>query len=164
MADNKFLIEEQYKLLFNQINSLINNENPLITNLSNIVAAINQSFDKISWIGFYFAKNDQLFLGPFQGKVACTRIEFGRGVCGTAVATKLSQVVPDVHEFPGHIICDADSNSEIVIPILVNNEIFGVLDLDSTKFSAFTTIDQLWLEKICNLLTEKLNFKKNILT
>lgn len=155
--------EKQYSLLYKQIESLINDEEPLITNLSNFVASIKQTFDKVSWVGFYFLKGQYLYLGPFQGKVACTKIDIGKGVCGTAAETKLSQVVPNVHDFPGHIVCDVESNSEIVIPIFRSNKVIGVLDLDSTKLSAFSDIDRIWLEKICTLITNKLNFSENIL-
>lgn len=155
--------EEKYKLLFQQINGLLNSSEPLVTNFSNVSAALKQSFDKISWVGFYFLKNEILYLGPFQGKVACTRIKIGSGVCGTTVQTKVSQVVPDVHKFPGHIACDVESNSEIVIPILFNDKIYGVLDLDSTEFSAFDETDKIWLEKICKLISDKLELNKNFL-
>ena len=154
--------EKQYNLLYKQIENLINDEEPLITNLSNFVASIKQTFDKVSWVGFYFLKGQYLYLGPFQGKVACTKIDIGKGVCGTAAETKLSQVVPNVHDFPGHIVCDVESNSEIVIPIFKSNKVIGVLDLDSTKLSAFSDIDRIWLEMICTLITNKLNFSENI--
>jgi GAF domain-containing protein len=152
-----------YRLLLQQIEGLLNTDDPIITNLSNIVAAINQTFDDVSWVGFYLRKEDYLYLGPFQGKVACTKIKIGNGVCGKAASKKSTLVVPNVHEFPGHIACDVESNSEIVIPIIANNELIGVLDLDSTTFSTFDEVDQEWLEKICNLLSTKINFKFKIL-
>ena len=101
-------------------------------------------------------------MGPFQGKVACTRIEIGKGVCGTSALKKETQVVPNVHEFPGHIACDVESNSEIVIPLIKNNYVVGVLDLDSTKFSAFNEVDKIYLEKMCELISKKLEIE-NIL-
>ena len=155
--------EEQYKLLVKQIEGLLNPEDPIVTNLANITGAINQTFKKVSWVGFYLTKNDKLFLGPFQGKVACTKIKIGEGVCGTSAKNRESIVVPNVHEFPGHIACDADSNSEIVVPIIKNNFVFGVLDLDSTSFSTFDNTDKIWLEKICTLVANILEFDKQII-
>ena len=125
---------------------MLNPNEPTVTNLSNVVAALKQTFEKISWVGFYLSKEEMLYLGPFQGKVACTRIKFGNGVCGTSALKKETQVVPNVHEYPGHIACDVETNSEIVIPIIFNNNVYGVLDLDSTQFSAFDETDKIWLE------------------
>ncbi len=155
--------EEKYKLLLKQIEELINSEDPNVTNLANITAAINQTFEKVSWVGFYLVKNDALFLGPFQGKVACTKIKMGEGVCGSSAKNKESIVVPNVHEFPGHIACDADSNSEIVVPLIQNTIVYGVLDLDSTDFSTFNNVDKIWLEKICTLIVDKINFNLDIM-
>ena len=155
--------EEKYKLLLKQIEELINSEDPNVTNLANITAAINQTFEKVSWVGFYLVKNDALFLGPFQGKVACTKIKMGEGVCGSSAKNKESIVVPNVHEFPGHIACDADSNSEIVVPLIQNTIVYGVLDLDSADFSTFNNVDKIWLEKICTLIVDKINFNLDIM-
>ena len=152
--------EEKYKLLFKQITQLINDSDPVITNLANVTAAIKQTFNKVSWVGFYLAIKDKLFLGPFQGKVACTKIEIGKGVCGTAAKTLETQVVPNVHEFPGHIACDVESNSEIVVPLVKNGKVYGVLDLDSTEFSTFTSVDKIWLEKIVKVISDRINFEK----
>ena len=152
--------EEKYKLLFKQITQLINDSDPIITNLANVTAAIKQTFNKVSWVGFYLAIKDKLFLGPFQGKVACTKIEIGEGVCGTAAKTLETQVVPNVHEFPGHIACDVESNSEIVVPLVKNGKVYGVLDLDSTEFSTFTSVDKIWLEKIVKVISDRINFEK----
>lgn len=152
--------EEKYKLLFKQITQLINDSDPIITNLANVTAAIKQTFNKVSWVGFYLAIKDKLFLGPFQGKVACTKIEIGKGVCGTAAKTLETQVVPNVHEFPGHIACDVESNSEIVVPLVKNGKVYGVLDLDSTEFSTFTSVDKIWLEKIVKVISDRINFEK----
>jgi GAF domain-containing protein len=155
--------EEEYKLLVKQIEGLLNPHDPIVTNLANITAAINQTFKKVSWVGFYLTKKNKLFLGPFQGKVACTQIKIGEGVCGTAAIKKETIVVPNVHEFPGHIACDVESNSEIVVPLINNENVCGVLDLDSKEFSTFCNIDKIWLEKICTLIVEKLNFDLDII-
>jgi GAF domain-containing protein len=156
--------EEQYKLLFKQVEGLLNPEDPIITNLANIIAAINQTFKNVSWVGIYIIKNEKLFLGPFQGKVACTKIKIGKGVCGTSAMKKETIVVPNVHEFPGHIACDIESNSEIVVPIIYDDTVFGVLDLDSTELSTFDDLDKIWLEMICTLIVNKLKFNPDILS
>jgi len=156
VIDRELSIEEQYKLLVKQIKSLLSKEDKTISNLSNFVAALYQSFEKISWAGFYFTENDNLYLGPFQGKIACTNIKFGKGVCGTAAKDKKTIIVEDVNKFPGHIFCDADSKSEIVIPVFKKKDLYGVLDLDSTKFSAFDNIDKKYLEEMCLFLSEKI--------
>lgn len=151
---------ESYCLLVKQIEELINTNDPVITNLSNITAAIMQTFDKISWTGFYLTKRDFLYLGPFQGKVACTKIKFGEGVCGNSAEKQIPQVVPDVHKYPGHIACDVESNSEIVIPLIYNNKTVGVLDLDSKEFGCFDETDNKYLQTICKNITDKLDFHK----
>ena len=149
--------KEKYKLLIKQLSGLLNSEDPLISNLSNLTAALKQTFDKISWVGFYILEDRKLYLGPFQGKVACTSIELGKGVCGTAAANKESIIVADVNKFPGHIVCDTDSKSEIVVPILnKNGSLYGVLDLDSTEYSAFDEIDKQYLEEISVFLTDNI--------
>ncbi len=158
--DKSLSQEEIYRLLLLQIQDLINPNEPLLTSLCNVTAAIKDTFDKISWIGFYILKNNFLYLGPFQGKTACTIIEVGKGVCGTSVQSKSSIIVDDVNLFPGHIACDSDSRSEIVVPLLKNNDVYGVLDLDSYQFSAFNNIDKQYLEKLCKLLTDKLKIEK----
>lgn len=163
MIDRKLKKEEKYKLLFKQIEGLINHEDPIITNLSNITAAINQTFNKVSWVGIYLIKKNTLYLGPFQGKVACAKIKLGEGVCGNSAINKESIIVPNVHKFSGHIACDADSNSEIVVPLISGGNIYGVLDLDSTELSAFDNSDKIWLEKICKLIVKNLNFNLDIL-
>ena len=156
-------IEKTYNLLCQQIDNLIDAKDPLITNFSNITAAIKQTFEKISWVGFYFLQGDILYLGPFQGNVACTRIDLGKGVCGISAVQKKPQIVPDVHKFPGHIACDVETNSEIVIPIIKDDKVFGVLDLDSKNFSAFEETDKIWLEKICELISDKLISNQSIM-
>lgn len=163
MTEIKDSIEAQYKLLLQQIDGLINHSDPVITNLSNIAAALKQTFTKISWVGFYIKKDKYLYLGPFQGKVACTKIKIGKGVCGSAAEKLQTQLVPNVHEFPGHIACDVESNSEIVIPLLYKNSIYAVLDLDSKQFSAFNETDKIWLESICELISSKLNLENKII-
>ncbi|MEW6507529.1 MAG: GAF domain-containing protein [Bacteroidota bacterium] len=155
--------EEKYHLLLHQINALLNPNEPLISNLANVTAALKEAFDKISWVGFYFLRDNRLFLGPFQGRVACTIIEAGKGVCGTSVLKKETVIVDDVHKFPGHIACDGGSNSEIVVPIIDESIVYGVLDLDSYHYSAFTEVDKKYLEKLCLLITEKFSFKKILL-
>jgi len=156
-------IGKTYNLLFQQIDKLIDTKDPLITNFSNITAALKQTFEKISWAGFYFLKEYTLYLGPFQGKVACTRIELGKGVCGISAVQKRPQIVPNVHKFSGHIACDIETNSEIVIPIIKDEKVFGVLDLDSKNLSAFEEIDKIWLEKICVLISDKLISNQSII-
>lgn len=142
---------EIYKTLIPQINSLIEDENNLIANLGNICAALKYSFDSFIWVGFYMKSKDdknELILGPFQGRVACTRITFGKGVCGKAAEDKTSVIVKDVNDFPGHIVCDPLSKSEIVIPVIVNDETVAVLDIDSGEFSNFDETDKEYLEKM----------------
>ena len=125
-----------------------------MTNLANASALLNSSLRDINWVGFYTIMDNQLVLGPFQGKVACTIIQMGKGVCGTAAATDSTQLVPDVHKFHGHIACDSASNSEIVIPMHRNGEVFGVLDIDSPVFDRFTEEDKKGLESFVKILEE----------
>ena len=141
---------EKYKLLYNQIKSLIQNENDTIANMSNVAAIIHETF-KFWWTGFYRVINNELVLGPFQGPIACTRIGYGKGVCGTSWKEAKTIVVEDVHEFPGHIACSSASKSEIVVPIFKDNQVVGVLDIDSENFATFDNIDKEWLEKIIEL-------------
>ncbi len=150
---------EIYKSIEPQVESLIDINDSVLTNLANFTALLNQNFVKISWVGFYITKNDKLLLGPFQGKVACTKIEFGKGVCGTSAQKRKILIVEDVHKFPGHIACDEGSNSEIVLPIIANDKVWGVLDLDSYKFSSFNETDKIYLEKFCKTLVNKLNLE-----
>lgn len=145
-----------YDQLLLEVKGLITGEEDFIANLANISAAIHYRFD-FWWTGFYFVKGKELVLGPFQGPVACTRIAFDKGVCGKAWAGKRTLVVPDVHLFPGHIACSAASNSEIVLPIFdKNNEVALVLDIDSEHFNTFDETDQLYLEKICAIISDLL--------
>ena len=127
-----------------------------MTNLANASALLNEKLENINWVGFYTIKEGKLVLGPFQGKVACTIIPIGKGVCGTAVAEDRTQLVPDVHKFPGHIACDSASNSEIVIPMHRNGSAFGVLDIDSPLFGRFTDEDRAGLEEFVRILEKSL--------
>ena len=131
-----------------QLDALLTGEKNLYANLSNASALLNQFFDRINWVGFYLMEDGELVLGPFQGLPACIRIPLGKGVCGTAAKTKESIIVPDVNAFPGHIACDAASQSEIVIPIVKNGNIFGVLDVDSPELNRFSEEDRIGLRKI----------------
>lgn len=156
VSESNSTTDEKYKILIQQLNSLVLKEDNLVSNLANVTAAIKQTFDKISWAGFYLFNGKKLYLGPFQGKVACTNIEIGKGVCGQAAKFRKTIIVPDVHQFPGHIFCDVDSKSEIVIPLIKENKLLGVLDLDSTEFNSFNEEDKFYLEKICKFLTEEI--------
>lgn len=137
-----------------RVRALIAGERDLIVNLANASAAIFEAWQEVSWAGFYLMKEGQLVLGPFQGKPACRRIEVGKGVCGTAAATRQTQLVPDVHKFPGHIACDGGSNSEIVVPMICGDRVVAVLDLDSYSFDRYGQPEQQALEKIAQLLID----------
>ncbi|MBN8783948.1 MAG: diguanylate cyclase [Sphingobacteriales bacterium SCN 48-20] len=143
--------EEQYRALLPQIKGLVEGEPDLIANLANIAGALKEQFNWL-WIGFYLVKNDELVLGPFQGPVACTRIRKGKGVCGSSWAQAQTLIVPDVEKFPGHIACSSLSRSEIVVPLIRNNEVVGVLDADSIDLDTFDETDQVYLEKIVNMV------------
>ncbi|MGX7446777.1 GAF domain-containing protein [Dolosigranulum pigrum] len=135
-------------LLVKQLRALIQDESNLIANLSNVSALLNAHFDQINWVGFYLwdDQDQELVLGPFQGKVACNRIPMGRGVCGSALQQQQTLIIPDVHAFAGHIACDSASRSEIVVPIIIDGQPFGVLDIDAPVTDRFTTEDQALLE------------------
>src|SRR4051794_29882330 len=139
--------EEQYISLIPQIEGLLTGENDLVANMANIVAALKEQFNWL-WVGFYVVKQEELVLAPFQGPVACTRIKKGRGVCGAAWQEAKTLIVPDVEKFPGHIACSSLSKSEIVVPILINEEVLAVLDADSDLYNYFDETDQLYLEEI----------------
>ena len=143
-----------YRTLGRMLASITENVPYTMTNLANASALLNEQLRDINWVGFYTVKDGKLVLGPFQGNVACTIIPMGRGVCGTAAATDSTQLVPDVHMFSGHIACDSASNSEIVIPIHRNGEVFGVLDIDSPLFGRFSEEDRKGLESIVKILEE----------
>ncbi|PQZ53624.1 MULTISPECIES: GAF domain-containing protein [Bacillus] len=144
--------EEQYETLIKQLDALLTGEPNVVANLSNASALLNQFLDRVNWVGFYVTEGNQLVLGPFQGMPACVRIPFGRGVCGVAAETKTTQLVADVHQFPGHIACDSASNSEIVVPIMKEGNIIGVLDIDSPEKNRFDEVDQHYLEKFVETL------------
>ena len=142
---------DKYKELYKQLASLLKGESDQIANMANMAALIHETFG-FWWTGFYIVKSEQLVLGPFQGPIACTRIPYGKGVCGTSWQRQETIVVPDVHEFPGHIACSSLSRSEIVVPIFSNNEVYAVLDIDSKELATFDETDKEWLEKIVELL------------
>ena len=157
LVDKDLSLEEQYKNLIPQLKSLLSPSDELVSNLANCTAVLKQTFEKISWVGFYLYNGKELYLGPFQGKVACTTIKIGKGVCGTAAEKRQAVIVPDVSQFPGHIYCDPDSKSEIVIPIIKKDgNLFGVLDLDSNEIDSFNETDKKYLEEICNFLTSEI--------
>ena len=148
-------IEKNYELVIKQLKALLDDEDDLIANLSNASALLNQFLSDINWVGFYLTKEkNQLVLGPFQGLPACVRIPFGRGVCGTAAANNETLRIADVHQFPGHIACDAASNSEIVIPLVKNDEVIGVLDIDSPLKERFNETDEKYLKLFVDVLSE----------
>ncbi|QFI38933.1 GAF domain-containing protein [Moritella marina ATCC 15381] len=145
-----------YQRLAQQADALMAEENNLIANLANLSALLFMELEDVNWAGFYLCENDELVLGPFQGLPACIRIPIGRGVCGTAASTLQSQLVTDVHDFPGHIACDAASNSEIVVPIVVNNKLIGVLDIDSPSIGRFKQDDLDGAELLVSQLVQRL--------
>lgn len=147
--------EEVYKYLLEQMPHLIQETDHWLSSLSNFTAVIKESFPKVSWAGFYLVTEGKLVLGPFQGKIACTEIQPGRGVCGKVMVTKETEIVENVHDFPGHIACDSGSNSEIVVPLLIDGKLLGVLDLDSYDFSTFNDTDRLYLEQLVAQLLSK---------
>lgn len=142
---------EQYTSLIPQIRALLEGEQDLVANLANITAALKEQFGWL-WIGFYLVRQDELVLGPFQGPVACTRIRKGRGVCGTSWEKKTTLIVPDVEKFPGHIACSSLSKSEIVVPVIRNEAVVGVLDVDSSEYNEFDETDRQFLEEIVKLV------------
>jgi L-methionine (R)-S-oxide reductase len=148
---NKGSKEEQYHSVIPQISALIEGEPDLVANLANISAALKEQFGWF-WIGFYLVKSDELVLGPFQGPVACTRIQKGRGVCGTSWEKASTLIVADVEKFPGHIACSSLSRSEIVVPLIRDGEVWGVLDVDSDRLNDFDETDRVYLEKIVGLI------------
>lgn len=155
MAEDLHIIqgtkEEQYTQLIPQIKGLLEGETDLVANLANVCAALKEQFGWF-WVGFYIVKNGELVLGPFQGPVACTRIRKGKGVCGTSWTEAKTLIVPDVELFPGHIACSSLSRSEIVVPVIRNNEVLAVLDVDSSDLNTFDETDQRFLEEIISLI------------
>ncbi|MGM8365850.1 GAF domain-containing protein [Virgibacillus sp. W0181] len=148
---------KDYELLLKQLESLMEDEDNSIAILSNASALLNQFLEEVNWVGFYLWKHNELVLGPFQGLPACVRIPYGKGVCGTAIKERATQLVDDVMLFPGHIACDSASQSEIVVPIIIQDELFGVLDIDSPVKARFNETDQLYLEKFVRILESILN-------
>ena len=144
--------EDKYRSIIPQIKALINGESDLIANLANVSAALKEQFEFL-WIGFYLVKEAELVLGPFQGPVACTRIAFGKGVCGTSWKDKHALIVPDVDNFPGHIACSSASRSEIVLPVIRNEQVLAVLDVDSEQLNHFNETDQIYLQQILYLIS-----------
>lgn len=143
---------QNYQTVIKQLDALLHGESDTIANLANASALLNQFLEKVNWVGFYLWKDNELVLGPFQGLPACVRIKSGKGVCGTAAAEQKTQLVADVHQFPGHIACDAASQSEIVMPVMRDGELFGVLDIDSPITNRFDEIDQDHLEQFVKTL------------
>ncbi len=144
------------QLFLEEIYALIKDEKNIIANLANISAYLNEILSNINWVGFYLLEDNELILGPFQGRVACVRIPIGKGVCGTAAYQRTTICVDDVHQFQGHIACDSHSRSEIVIPIIKKQQLLGVLDVDSPSYNRFSQKDQIFLEKVVELMVEYL--------
>ncbi len=145
-----------YQTLNRQAEALLTGETNMIAAMANFSALINEALPALNWVGFYIREGEQLVLGPFQGKVACARIPWGRGVCGTAAATNTTQLIDDVHSFDGHIACDSASNAEIVVPVRHNGEVVAVLDIDSPEFNRFDDIDRQGLEALVKTLESAL--------
>ena len=147
--------QEDYKLLLSQVKAMVKDESDPVANMANVAALIHEAF-RFWWTGFYRVIDNQLVLGPFQGPVACTRIGFGKGVCGTSWKEHKTIVVEDVEQFPGHIACSSESKSEIVVPLYKGEEVIGVLDIDSERLATFDAIDKEWLEQIAEVVASKL--------
>ena len=147
--------QEDYKTLLSQVKAMVKDESDPVANMANVAALIQEAFH-FWWTGFYRVIDNQLVLGPFQGPVACTRIGFGKGVCGSSWKEKKTLVVKDVEQFPGHIACSSESKSEIVVPLLKGDEVIGVLDIDSEHLATFDETDKEWLEKIAEVVAAKL--------
>lgn len=145
-----------YDLLLSQVRALLQGETDALAATSNFVALLFTALDDFNWVGVYVLRADELVLGPFQGKPACAHIPIDKGVCGVAASTRKTQRVADVHEFPGHIVCDADSRSELVVPLKVGAELIGVLDIDSPSHARFTDADQQGIERLCAAFCELL--------
>jgi L-methionine (R)-S-oxide reductase len=141
-----------YESLYTECHSIVDGERNFITNASNICAIIFDKMPNLNWVGFYMMNNEELLLGPFQGKVACTRIALGKGVCGATITKRETIVVENVHEFPGHIACDSASNSEIVVPLIKDDKIYGVFDIDSPLLNRFSDNEKIFFEKIAELI------------
>lgn len=152
--------EERLKYMLILLKGQLSSEKDNLANISNVTGIIMACVDRINWAGFYIIRDNELVLGPFQGLPACNRIAIGKGVCGSAVATREVQLIPDVHLFPGHIACDDASNSELVIPIIKENKVFGVLDLDSPIKNRFTVLEAEYFIKLVSILNEYIDWSK----
>jgi GAF domain-containing protein len=148
--------KQEYETVLLAAKGLVEDKQLPISLYANLSALLKQTLSDVSWVGFYLFNGTALYLGPFQGKVACVDITLDRGVCGLAARTKKTVIVPDVHKFPGHIACDEGSNSEIVIPLMKNNQLIGVLDIDSYTFARFDKVDQTYLEKFVQSIVKYL--------
>lgn len=153
-------VENRYKYMLLMLEGQLSSEKDIYANISNASAIIYAIMDKLNWSGFYFMRDGELVLGPFQGKPACNRITVGKGVCGTAVAEKTIQRIDNVHDFPGHIACDSASNSEIVIPIIKDGIVYGVLDIDSYEFNNFSELEEEYLIKFVEKLNKYIDWTK----
>ena len=164
MFDSSFFdnlnYEDRLKSMVQMLEGLISGDDEEVTKLCNASALINALLGRVNWCGFYIIKDDELILGPFQGMPACTKIKLGKGVCGTAAKEKIVLRIDNVHEFEGYIACDAASNSEIVLPIICDNKVLGVLDIDSTEFNRFTEMEEKYLIKAVEILTRFVKFDK----
>lgn len=148
--------EEKYKGILYQLDSLIDQGDNPLSSLANLTAILKTAFDEFSWVGFYLYDRNKLYLGPFQGKLACTNIAIGKGVCGVSAERRKTLIVPDVDKFPGHIACDSLSKSEIVVPIIKDGNLIGVLDVDSHQYSTFDELDKKYLEEIVDFIVWKI--------
>lgn len=148
------MTQTDYKLLSSQVRALLGDETDALANAANFVALLYNALDDINWLGIYVLRGDELVLGPFQGQPACVRIPLGKGVCGTSAAKRQTLRVPDVHDFPGHIACDAASRSELVVPLLIDGDLVGVLDIDSPLLDRFAADDQRGVEECCRVYCE----------
>ncbi len=153
-----------YRDIHQALQAVLTGETDFVANLANSAALLFWSLPAINWAGFYLLKEEELVLGPFQGKIACIRIRLGQGVCGTAAEKRQTLVVPNVHEFPGHIACDSASNSEIVVPIIKDDLLVGVLDIDSPEFARFDDTDKTELEKFVQILTDAISSSPQLTT
>jgi L-methionine (R)-S-oxide reductase len=149
--------KQEYETILLAVKGLVEDRQLPISLYANLSALLKQTLSDVSWVGFYLYNGTALYLGPFQGKVACVDIPLDRGVCGLAARSKKTVIVPDVHQFPGHIACDEGSKSEIVIPIIKNNQLIGVLDIDSYSLSRFDSLDQTYLEKLSEVLAQSIS-------
>ena len=153
------MTQPDYSLLAAQAEALISDEADSLANVCNLVGLLYNELDDVNWLGIYVLRGEELVLGPFQGKPACVRIAVGSGVCGTAAATRQTQRVASVHEFPGHIVCDETSESELVVPLIVDGELVGVLDIDSPSRDRFSEVEQSGIETICEQFCAALSGK-----